>query len=253
MSSSGAAERPGTAPDFGPLAESYDRLRPPDENWQELFDLVVREGDLAGRRVLDVGCGTGQVARVLTALGARVWGIDPSAEMLARARLAAPRAAFKKARGEALPFKDGWFERAVFRLVLHLLDRPRALSEARRVLVPGGRIAAATFAPEHFDRYWLNELFPAVLEIDRGRFPTPADLTRELEEARFGGIRMRALRQHGQITREEALERIRGRFISTLRLLDEDDFAAGLERAECELPPELEFTTDWVVVTADCA
>jgi ubiquinone/menaquinone biosynthesis C-methylase UbiE len=253
MSSSGGAETAGRAPDFGPLAESYDRLRPTDANWRELFDLLVAEGDLAGRRVLDVGCGTGQVARALTDLGARVWGIDPSAEMLARARATAPRAAFKEGRGEALPFKDRWFERGVFRLVLHLVDRSRALSEARRVLVPGGRVVAATFAPEHFEWYWLNELFPAVLEIDRRRFPAPAELTRELEEAGFGGIRSRALRQQGRIAREEALERIRGRFISTLRLLDGDDYAAGLERAERELPAEVEFTTEWVVLSAERA
>jgi SAM-dependent methyltransferase len=218
-----------------------------------VFDLLVAEGDLAGRRVLDVGCGTGQVAGALTGLGARVWGIDPSAEMLARARLTAPRAAFKEGRAEALPFKDSWFERAVFRLVLHLVDRPRALSEARRALVPRGRVVAATFAPEHFEWYWLNKLFPAVLAIDRRRFPAPADLTRELEDAGFGGVRTRALRQHGQITRAEALERIRGRFISTLRLLDEDDYVAGLERAERELPPEVDFTTEWVVVSAERA
>jgi SAM-dependent methyltransferase len=253
MSSSEAAEGTGPAPDFGPLAESYDRLRPADANWRKLFELLVAEGDLAGRRVLDVGCGTGQVARALTDIGARVWGIDPSSEMLARARETAPRAAFKEGRAEALPFKAGWFERAVFRLVLHLVDRSRALAEARRVLVPGGRVVAATFAPEHFERYWLNELFPAVLEIDRRRFPAPAELTRELEDAGFGGVRIRALSQHGRIAREEALERIRGRFISTLRLLEEDDFATGLRRAERELPPELEFTTEWVVLTGERA
>src|SRR5438094_7929188 len=67
-------------------AENYDRLRPPDREWRELFDVLVAEGDLAGRRVLDVGCGTGWVAAELAALGSRVWGVDRSEAMLAQAR-----------------------------------------------------------------------------------------------------------------------------------------------------------------------
>ena len=41
---------------FGRVARRYDELRPADENWWELFELLVREGDLVGRRVLDIGC-----------------------------------------------------------------------------------------------------------------------------------------------------------------------------------------------------
>jgi len=51
----------------------------------------VAEGDLRGRRVLDVGCGTGQLALALVDRGAKVWGVDPSSEMLEQARSAAGR------------------------------------------------------------------------------------------------------------------------------------------------------------------
>jgi SAM-dependent methyltransferase len=198
-----------------------------------------------------VGCGTGAFAAALAERGARVWGIDPSPEMLARARSRPGRTVgVKLGRAEALPFKAAWFDRVVFRLVIHLVDRPAALLESARVLVPGGRIIIATFSPEHFESYWLNALFPEVLAIDRERFPTPATLAEELEDAGFSAPRMRALRQRGRIGREEALERIRGRFISTLRLLDEPAYAAGLARAERELPAEVEFTTEWAVLVA---
>ena len=94
-----------------------------------------------GERVLDVGCGTGRLATELAKRGARVWGIDPSEEMLTQARSnAAGTVAFKRGKAEAMPFKDGWFDRAVFRLVVHLLDRRRAFTEIARVLAPrGGR------------------------------------------------------------------------------------------------------------------
>jgi ubiquinone/menaquinone biosynthesis C-methylase UbiE len=240
------------APDFGPLAASYDRFRPTDDNWWELFDVLVAEGGLVGQRVLDVGCGTGRLAVALAERGARVWGVDPSEEMLAEARANSEgKVALKRASAEALPFKEGWFDRAVFRLVIHLVDRPRAFAESARVLGPRGRIVLATFAPESLDRIWVTRVFPAVAEIDRARFPGEEELTAELAETGFDGVRTRRLAQKGRLHRAEALERIRGRYISTLRMLDEDVLADGLARAERALPDVVEDEREWLVVVAD--
>jgi SAM-dependent methyltransferase len=240
------------APDFGPLAQSYDRLRPVDANWWELFELLVREGDLAGRRVLDIGCGTGRLAVALVERGSRVWGVDPSEEMLRQARaIAGRRVGLRQGRAEELPFKDAWFERVVLRTVVHLVDRSRALPELARVLLPGGRAALATFAPEHFDTYWLNDFFPEVLDIDRGRFPQAEDLEGELAAAGFARVHTHALRQRRTLARAEALERIRGRYISTLRLLDAEAFARGLAAAERGLPETVSFGIDWAVLVAE--
>jgi ubiquinone/menaquinone biosynthesis C-methylase UbiE len=223
-----------------------------DESWWELVDALVADGDLRGRRVLDVGCGTGRLAAALVERGAKVWGVDSSPEMLAQARETAGRkVGLKQGTAEALPFRDGWFDRAVMRLVVHLVDRPRALPELARVLAPGGRALIATFAPAHFEWYWLVKIFPEVAEIDRRRFPTPEALAGELEAAGFGSVSTRSLPQRRLLSREDALERIRGRYISTLRLLDEETLAAGLERAERELPEEIEARLEWAIVSAD--
>jgi ubiquinone/menaquinone biosynthesis C-methylase UbiE len=201
-----------------------------------------------------VGCGTGAFAVHLAERGAQVWGVDPSPQMLAKAKERSARSrsvGFKLGRAEALPFKAGWFDRVVLRLVVHLVDRPAALEEAARVLGPRGRVVIATFSPQYFQSYWLNALFPDILAIDRSRFPTPAALAEELAEAGFSAPRVRSLRQRGRLRREDALERIRSRFISTLRLLDEAAYAAGLARAERELPAEVELTTEWSILVAD--
>lgn len=183
-----------------------------------------------------------------------MWGIDPSEEMLAQARAHADgKVAFKRASAEALPFKDGWFEAAVFRLVVHLLDRPRAFAETRRVLEPGGRVVLATFAPESLDRFWISKVFPAIVEIDRARFPTEAQLAGELADAGFETVRARRLTQTGRLDRGEALERIRGRYISTLHLLGDEELAEGLARAERELPEVVEDAREWLVVAAERA
>jgi SAM-dependent methyltransferase len=239
---------------FGPLAPTYDRLRPADENWQELLDVLAHEADLRARRVLDVGCGTGRsAARLAEAHGARVWGVDPSPEMLEQARRRrAPGVGFKAGRAEELPFKDAWFERAIMWLVVHLVDRARAFGEVRRVLVPGGRFAVATFDPTHFDAYWLNRIFPSLEAIDRARFPTSDELERELRSAGFHP-RLLRLTQHATLDRDSALERIRGRYISTLRLLPEPEYRTGLERAQDELPERIDYELEWLVAVGDAS
>lgn len=211
------------------------------------MELLVQEGDLVGRRVLDVGCGTGRLAAALNERGNRVWGIDASPEMVGVAKSRGVNA--KVARAEQLPFKDGWFERAVLWLTVHLLDRPRAFPELRRALAPDGRVVIATFDPSHFDRFWLNEVFPSLERIDRARFPTEGALTQELLAAGFQP-RVARLSQRAQITRDDALERIRGRYISTLELLSAEEYEAGLGRAERELPNEIMYRLEWLVVVA---
>ena len=172
--------------------------------------------------------------------------------MLAEARARAGRLApFKRAPAEALPFRDSWFERAALRLVVHLVERSRALPEVARVLGPGGRAVIATFRPEHFERLWLNPYFPSIPEIDRARFPEPAVLADELRTAGFASVRMRPLTQIRRTRRGDALERLRGRFISTLHLVPEEEFREGLERAERELPDEVEYALEWAIVVAD--
>jgi len=202
--------------------------------------------------VLDVGCGTGKFARLLAERGlARVWGVDPSAEMLAEARKRVPSSVgLKLGQAERLPFKAGSFDAAVLWTVVHLIERRLAFAELGRVLAPGGRLAIVTFAPEHFTSYWQNEFFPSIPEIDLERHPSPEQLTEELKAAGFETPRFVRLVQQAELSREVALERIRGRSISTFDLLDEDEIRAGTEKAERELPARVRSELQYLLVFA---
>ena len=236
-------------PDFGRLAARYDELRPADENWWELFDVLVREGDLRGRRVLDVGGGTGLFAAALAEKAlCRVWLVDPSERMLEQARARVPDSlGLRQGRAEELPFKDRWFERAVARCSVHLWDRPRAFAEVRRV---AERFVVATFDPEHFGTFWLNRYFPSMERIDAARFPDAPQLERDLRGAGFQSARFVRLTQSREVSRDEALRRIEGRHISTFDLVDEDELRDGTERARRELPDRVESRLEWLVAVA---
>jgi ubiquinone/menaquinone biosynthesis C-methylase UbiE len=239
-------------PDFGRLAQSYDRVRPVDDNWWDVFRLVEREADLVGRRVLDVGCGTGRL-EVALAGRSRVWGVDAEPAMLEVARTSAPQATFKEARAESLPFKDGWFERVVMWLSSHLMDHERAFPEARRVLGANGRLAIVTFDPSYFDAFWLNRLFPSMERVDRERFATADELEGELLAAGFGRVDVLRHSQLGSHNRDEALERIRERHISTFDLISDEEYRTGLDRAERELPERVDYAIEWLIVVASAA
>jgi SAM-dependent methyltransferase len=209
----------------------------------------VREGDLTGRRVLEVGCGTG---RFLAALAGRskAWGVDPSPQMLEVARGRVRGAGLKLGSAEELPFKDGWFERTAMWLVVHLVDRPRAFAEFHRVLDSDGRLVIATFDPSYFDDFWLNHYFPSMKEADLVRFPAAGDLGAELPAAGFEAPRFFRLSQRGRLAREHALERIRGKHIGTFDLISEAEYTTGLERAERELPEHVDYSVEWLLASA---
>jgi ubiquinone/menaquinone biosynthesis C-methylase UbiE len=246
MSSSGAT------PDFGARAADYDALRPQDDAWWARFDVLVELADLRNRHVLDVGCGTGLLAEALVErVGATVTGVEPSDGMrtVAESRLGGGVEVLPGS-AEALPLRDATFERVVFSLVIHLVDRDRALAEAYRVLAPGGKVGVVTFADVHFDTYWASSYFPSIRDIDRARFPTEGQLVAELSEAGFTRCECRHLTSRQTISREHALERIRGRHISTFDLLDAEELRSGTERAERELPDVIDQRLEQLIVAA---
>lgn len=98
--------------------------------------------------VLDVGAGFGAVAARATARGASAIGIDLSSAMVALATTLHPATAFQQADTEELPFPDRSFDAVVGSFILpHLARHERAIAEWVRVLVPGGYLAQAMWAP----------------------------------------------------------------------------------------------------------
>lgn len=106
-------------------------------------EVVADVLDLDGRWIVDLGCGDGWLTRFLASRGAVAVGVDPSPAMLARARAEAGPESFVRARADDLPLRDGSVDAAVFLNSLHHVPperQSRALAEAARVVVRGGRV-----------------------------------------------------------------------------------------------------------------
>lgn len=127
------------------IAETYEARFVPAifDDWAR--SLLQRVPLSPGQRVLDVGCGTGIVARhAAAAVGptGEVVGVDPNAAMLAVARRVAPELTFQAGTAEALPFPDDRFDVSLSQAAaMFFVDPTQALREMKRVTRPGGTVA----------------------------------------------------------------------------------------------------------------
>ena len=161
------------------IRAEYDRAAADyDRRWArynraslELLPLVFQDAADLGR-VVDVGCGTGNVLPYLAESGVQMRdyvGVDLSADMLrvARGKVAAARAGFAAADAGKLPLREASFDTAICASVLHYWeDADAGLAEIRRVLRPGGRLLLVDWLRDPLPMRLLN----AWMRITRVRY-----------------------------------------------------------------------------------
>lgn len=193
---------------IAPLYDLMNRLMTAglDQGWRRAAArAVVRPGD----RVLDLCCGTGDLALAGREEGGDVTAVDFSAPMLERARSKSSEIVWLEADALHLPLADASFDAVTIGFGLrNVASAEQGLAEMRRVLTPGGRLAVldvtrprGLLAP--FYNVWFDALIPAVGKLLPGgaaftylpasvrRFPEPRELARLMDEAGFEQIRWR--------------------------------------------------------------
>jgi ubiquinone/menaquinone biosynthesis C-methylase UbiE len=132
---------------FDVAADAYDAFM---GRWSRLLsaDFADLAGATGGRRVIDVGCGTGALTEELVrraGLGS-VSAVDPSDSFVAAMRSRFPGLEVRQGSAERLPYEDDTFDGALAQLVVHFMADPVAgLTEMRRVTRPGGVVAACVW------------------------------------------------------------------------------------------------------------
>jgi ubiquinone/menaquinone biosynthesis C-methylase UbiE len=188
--------------DFGKTSSDYARHRqgfPP-----ALFDELDRFAiGRPGQRIVDLGTGTGTMARGFARRGAQVTGVDRAANMVeAAAKLAAEEGLaiqWRAAPAEATGLPGAAFDVVSAGQCWHWFDRPKAMAETKRLLRPGGKVAiahmdwlasgqnVAATTEEILNRY--NPDAPNVLYVLGGGVAIYRDWLRELAEGGFTDLR----------------------------------------------------------------
>jgi SAM-dependent methyltransferase len=169
-------------PDYSRQAERYDETRSASPS--VLRPLREALAGAPGRRLADVGGGTGNYALALKREGWEPVVVDRSAEMLARAAAKGLRTV--EADAQQLPFDDESFDAATMISMLHHVeDRGAALAEARRILRPGGRLVLKGFTGEDAASLWIVDYFPSSRAWMEATHPPRAAILAELPGARL--------------------------------------------------------------------
>jgi SAM-dependent methyltransferase len=153
------------AASFGRQWNRYDVARPEEDAATFRVKAGVAHSDLAGRLVLDAGCGGGRYARLAGSGGARVVGVDLSEAVTKAAALCAqmPEVLIIQADLLDLPLADRVFDFVYSIGVLHHAPDPRrAFGEIARKVKPGGRLAVWLYRRNTLPQEWLNRAMRSI-------------------------------------------------------------------------------------------
>ena len=176
--------------DFGQIARTIENVA---------GEFMARQPLSPGAHVLDVACGTGNLAVIAARHGGTVWGIDIASNLISQARIRAAkeglRINYMEADAEALPFDDEQFDLVVSMFGVMFTPRPEvAAAELCRVSKTGGRIALANWTPEGFIGK-MFKVFKAHLPPPPAGVPSPmgwgdAVTVRERLQHGFSNVRL---------------------------------------------------------------
>ena len=158
------------------MSGELERFDPAEQGgriaYEHLHRYALCREHVAGKRVLDLACGTGYGSAILAGAAAEVIGVDISAEAIAaaRSRHAGGNLAFRIADCFDLPFEAGRFDVVVANeMIEHVADHHGLLQQAKRVLVPGGLLLVSTPNKPVYNRFKPPNSFH-VSEMDLPEF-----------------------------------------------------------------------------------
>jgi len=167
------------------IGKSYDTTRKADPYLADrMYHLLKNEVDDA--QYLDIGCGSGNYTNELHLKGLKFIGIDPSQEMLSKAKVKNREIHWRKGKVENIELDDNSIEGVLVSLTMHHWDNLyRGFQEIARVLKPGARVVIFTTFPDQTDAYWLKHYFPLMIQESIAILPTKDEMMQAFDLAKI--------------------------------------------------------------------
>jgi SAM-dependent methyltransferase len=215
-----------------PVASNYARLR--HIHRPLLAALISGSGIQASSKVLELGCGTGNyISAIQSQTGCSGYGVDPSGEMLSKARAEATKLVLIRGSAENTGLTGVQFD-FIFNVdaIHHFQDRARAFSEVARLLLDKGTFCIATDSEEIIrNRKPLSTYWPETIDLELARYPRIDTFELELRAAGLPNLRQEEVGTTGWL---RDLSPYRAKAFSALRLLSENSYERGLRRLEAD-------------------
>jgi len=237
--------------DLEDLAAGYEHRPPSGAALRRAQRAAESVGLGPGTVAVDIGGGPGHHAAVWAAQGGYAIVVDPSRRMTSVAHRH-PGVHPICGVAQRLPLRHETVQLAYFHLSIHYGDWMRALDEVYRVLCPGGTCWIWTMGEDHLRSSFLARWFPSVGDIDAARFPDPRAIVGVLAEV-WSEVEHGKEVEARQTSAADWRAAAQARFVSTLQLVPETEFATGLAAFDVAYPDpeqrvEYRLTFDWIRV-----
>lgn len=219
--------------DYTDISKTYDRYRSYPKS---LIEKIAEFGGISqGMKILDLGCGTGNVAfqlRELTKVS--VIGVDISLPMLKVARGKSLDVIRSDVDSYQLPFHDSSSNAVIVAYVIHQISNLDSFfSECYRVLRSGALVLLTSSHKQiEFDHPVFTQFFPSCIDIDKARFPDIPEIDNSLQSAGFRDIKHHEVVGENIPIDQQYLRKVKGKYVSTYRLLPQREFELGVKRLE---------------------
>jgi ubiquinone/menaquinone biosynthesis C-methylase UbiE len=222
-----------TEVNYADISKIYDDYRSyPDGLIKKVIELARIS---RGKKVLDLGCGTGNIARqIKNNIDADLIGVDVSPAMLKVAKDKSLEVVRTDIDNQQLPFRDSSFDTVVGAYVIHQIKNLNfMLSECYRVLRDGILVLLTSSHKQIEEQHpIIKDFFPSYVDIDKGRFPDIDRIDYLLRSLSFKDI------QHEEVTvanipiDHEYLQKVKNKYVSTYHLMPESEFENGVAKLE---------------------
>ncbi|KUG23256.1 sam-dependent methyltransferase [hydrocarbon metagenome] len=218
--------------DYSNISNTYDDHR--SFSHSEILKLISFGNLKDGMKILDLGCGTGNLSAGLSnCIKVDIIGIDKSFPMLKKAKAKALQIICADA-DYNLPFNDHSFDVVIGSYVIHhIKNRMSLIAECFRILCDGSLIFL-TSSHDQIEQIHpvIKEFFPSLVDLDKKRFPEMSELESLFKAAGFKKIKHEELVISKIPIDMMYLEKVRNKFVSTFYLLSEKEFNKGIEKLE---------------------